>query len=609
VTGPETTGVSRAVEIAVEVSDLRVELTSTGEDIVDEISFTILQGQVLGLVGESGSGKTTVGLALLGHTRRGVRIPHGSVRVGDLDVLALSERKLRALRGGVISYVPQDPSAALNPNLRIGRQLDEVLETHGFGDTDAGRQARIVEMLEEVALPTGREFLRRYPHQLSGGQQQRIGLAMAFACRPRVIVLDEPTTGLDVTTQAHVLETVRLLCSAHGVAALYVSHDLAVVATLADRVAVMYAGRIVENGPERVLFRAAAHPYTRRLIEAIPEISGRHALEGIPGTAPRPGLRPEGCFFAPRCTYAIPSCSEELPPVEEVAPGHSVRCIRHAEVLALAAGERRDAQALPVPDSGSALVRVAGLDAWHGERQVLFGIEVAVQPRQCVALVGESGSGKTTLARCIAGLHSNFKGAVELQGRPLEPGARARGRGERQALQYIFQSPYNSLNPRKTIAQIVSQPLQLFFDLGRRQEHERLVATLERVRLGGSVLTRYPHELSGGERQRVAIARALAAEPALLVCDEVTSALDVSVQAAIVDLLAELQREMGLGLLFVTHNLALIRTIAEDVVVMNDGRIVEAGKVEDVLGAPQDAYTKSLLADTPSMELALAAGG
>jgi oligopeptide/dipeptide ABC transporter ATP-binding protein len=590
-----------------EVEGLRVEVEGRGEDIVDDISFSIGAGEVLGLVGESGSGKSTVGLALLGHTRRGARIVRGAVRIDGREILGLPESGLRALRGRTVSYVPQDPASALNPALRIRRQLEEVLETHEFGDSRAARTARLSEMLAEVLLPSDDAFLRRYPHQLSGGQQQRVGLAMAFACRPSVIVLDEPTTGLDVTTQAHVLATVRDLCTAHGVAALYVSHDLAVVALLADRVAVMYAGRIVENGPERVLFRGAAHPYTRRLIEAIPEISGRHALEGIPGTAPRPGTRPDGCFFAPRCSYAATECNDAPPPLEQSSEGHFVRCIRHADVLAAGLRERRPAPALPVPETDSSLVSVHGLDAWHGDRQFLFGIDLTVQPRQCVALVGESGSGKTTLARCIAGLHRNFKGELALHGKPLAPGARARGRNDRRELQYIFQSPYSSLNPRKTIAQIVSQPLGLFFDLDHRQTHERVVATLERVRLSPTAMTRYPHELSGGERQRVAIARALAAEPTLLVCDEITSALDVSVQAAIVDLIAELQREMQLGLLFVTHNLALIRTIAEEVAVMNGGRIVEAGKVEAVLGSPQDDYTKALLADTPSMELALAA--
>ena len=589
-----------------EVEGLRVEVEGRGDDIVDGISFRIVAGEVLGLVGESGSGKSTVGLALLGHTRRGALIAGGQVRVEGRDILSRSPAELRALRGRTVSYVPQDPGSALNPALRVRTQLEETLAAHRFAGSHA---ERLREMLDEVLLPHDDAFLRRYPHQLSGGQQQRIGLAMAFACRPRVIVLDEPTTGLDVTTQAHVLGTVRELCSAHGVAALYVSHDLAVVAALADRVAVMYAGRIVEVGPERVLFRASAHPYTRRLVEAIPEVSGRHALEGIAGTAPRPGQRPQGCFFAPRCSYAVDECTQAFPPVERVADDHEVRCFRHADVLAAAARERRPAPELPQVDAANVLVGVRGVDAFHGARQVLFDIDLTVNPRQCVALVGESGSGKTTLARCIAGLHRSFTGEITLRGQPLPAGARARDRETRRELQYVFQSPYSSLNPRKTIGQILGQPLRLFFDLDQREIQDRIAANLERVRLSTSVVPRYPHELSGGERQRVAIARALAAEPTVLVCDEVTSALDVSVQAAIIDLIAQLQREMQLGLLFVTHNLALIRTIADQVAVMSDGKIVEAGKVDDVLDAPGHPYTKSLLADTPSMEAALAAAG
>jgi peptide/nickel transport system ATP-binding protein len=556
-------------------------------------------------VGESGSGKSTVGVALLGHTRRGARIAGGEILVEGRSVLALTPAQQRALRGGTVSYVPQDPASALNPALRIGTQLEETLDAHGY---PGSRAARMQEMLAEVLLPQDPAFLRRYPHQLSGGQQQRVGLAMAFACRPRVIVLDEPTTGLDVTTQAHVLETVRTLCSAHGVAALYVSHDLAVVSALANRVAVMYAGRIVELGPERTLFRASAHPYARRLVEAIPEISGRHALEGIAGTAPRPGHRPSGCFFAPRCELAVEQCHAEFPPVARITEVHVVRCHRYQEVLAAAARARTPAHELPSPEP-AALIEVRSLNAAHTGRQVLFDIDLTVRPRECVALVGESGSGKTTLARCIAGLHRDFTGGLKLQGAPLAAGARARDRETRRKLQYIFQSPYNSLNPRKTIGQIVGQPVRLFFDVDHQELENRVASTLERVRLSPLVMPRYPYELSGGERQRVAIARALAAEPSLLVCDEVTSALDVSVQAAIIDLIAELQREMELGLLFVTHNLALIRTIAGSVAVMSAGKIVEYGNVDDVLDSPQDAYTKALLADTPSMETALAAAG
>ena len=592
---------------ALEVERLRVELEGENIDIVDEVSFQVGAGEVLGLVGESGSGKTTVGLAVLGHTRRGARVAGGDVRIEGRSMLGLSELERQAIRGKLVSYVPQDPSAALNPALRIGTQLRETLSEHGFGASDEERRARIAEALGEVLLPSDDGFLKRYPHQLSGGQQQRVALAMAFANRPRVIVLDEPTTGLDVTTQAHVLETVRELCRAHRVAALYVSHDLAVVATLCVRVAVMYSGRIVEVGPKSVLFHASAHPYARRLVEAIPELSGAHALASIPGSAPRPGHRPDGCFFAPRCAYAVDRCRVEFPPVALVSQGHEVRCWERDRVLADALATRPGAVPLPDVKADESLVAVRQVDASHGPRQVLFGVDLVVRPHECVALVGESGSGKTTLARCIAGLHRGFEGDISFHGRPLPPGARARDRETRREIQYVFQSPYASLNPRKTIGQIIGQPLRLFFNTGGRETRLRSAEVLETVQLSPSVLDRYPHHLSGGERQRVAIARALVANPQLLICDEVTSALDVSVQAAIVDLLAGLQRELGLGLLFVTHNLALIRTIAQEVVVMSDGRVVERGTSDAVLSAPQAEYTKRLLSDTPSLEAAMAA--
>ena len=595
---------------SLEVVDLRVEIDyGDREDIVDGITFQVGAGEVLGLVGESGSGKTTVGLAILGHTRRGAQIAHGEVRIEGRDILPLPTLERQRLRGTLVSYVPQDPASALSPAMRIGTQLDEALSEHGFGASEAERRERIREVLGEVLLPSDDVFLKRYPHQLSGGQQQRVALAMAFANRPRVIVLDEPTTGLDVTTQAHVLATVRDLCAAHGVAAVYVSHDLAVVATLATRVAVMYGGRLVEVGPTGALFRRARHPYTRRLVEAIPELSGIHALVGIPGTAPRPGHRPDGCFFAPRCTYAQDACRAAQPPLELVAEEHVVRCIRHEAVLADAAAARPGAVPTPEIEVEEALVAVRGVCASYGARQVLFDVDLAIRPRECLALVGESGSGKTTLARCVGGLHADYTGAISYRGQPLPPGARARNTDTRREIQYVFQSPYNSLNPRKTIGQIIGQPLRLFFGAAGSDGRRRATAALDRVQLSSSCLDRYPHQLSGGERQRVAIARALVAEPQLLVCDEVTSALDVSVQAAIVDVLAELQRELHIGLLFVTHNLALIRTIAQEVAVMSEGCIVERGAVDTVLDRPDAEYTKRLLSDTPSLEAAIAAAG
>ncbi len=590
-------------ELAVVVEDLRIDVSATGVDVVDEVSFRIRPGEVLGLVGESGSGKTTVGLALLGHTRRGVRVAHGRIWVAGHEILSLPTEQRRALRGAIVSYVPQDPGSALNPNLRIGKQIFEVLAYHRVGEDDASRHRRVAESLAEVALPSTDEFLKRYPHQLSGGQQQRVGLAMAFVCRPRVLVLDEPTTGLDVTTQAHVLGTVRDLCGTHGVAALYVSHDLAVISDLADRVALMYAGRLIEVGPKISFFQGSAHPYARRLIEAIPEMSGDHELLGIPGSAPRPGQRPEGCFFAPRCTWVDDVCHTAFPPRVEIADGHEVRCYRYQEVLAAARADRISARdRVEIAETPTALLSVRNLSASYGQLQVLHDINLSVEPGECVALVGESGSGKTTLARCIGGLHRDLAGEVLLNGEPLAPGARARSRAVRQQVQYIFQSPYASLNPRKTIGQSIGQPLRIFEQLRGARAEERIVDALERVSLGASVIDRYPDQLSGGERQRVAIARAIAVSPALLVCDEVTSALDVSVQAAIVALIAELQRDLGLGLVFVTHNLALISTIANRVAVLNRGRIVEHGPVRQVLDAPTDDYTRRLLADTPTLE-------
>jgi peptide/nickel transport system ATP-binding protein len=586
------------------VEKLRVVVEGTGLDIVDDVSFDIAPGEVLGLVGESGSGKTTVGLALLGHARRGVEIAGGKVRLGDSDVLSMSPGELIHLRGRLISYVPQDPAAALNPALRIGTQLREILEAHDFGSGPGERRDRVAEMMREVALPEDPAYLKRYPHELSGGQQQRVGLAIAFACRPRVIVLDEPTTGLDVTTQAHVLSTVRDLAAAHGAAALYVSHDLAVVGTLANRVAVMYAGRIVEVGPAINLFRAAAHPYTQRLIAAIPHLTGGRELIGIGGRAPSPGRRPQGCMFAPRCSFAQERCTVAMPELRPVAVDHQVRCVRAEEVrgqmLRRGTDGAHEEMALQ-----HAILAITDVSAGYRKRMVVHDINLAVAPHECLALVGESGSGKTTLARSVAGLNSDRMGQITLDGKALAQSARDRPRAQRQKIQYVFQNPYGSLNPRRTVGHIIRQPLELFTSVRGEEAEKKVGEMLDRVSLAANYAFRYPDQLSGGERQRVAIARALICEPQVLICDEVTSALDVSVQAAIVELLATLQRDLGLAMLFVTHNLPLVRSIAQRVAVMSNGRIVELGRVDQVLGSPAEAYTKRLLSDTPSLEVAL----
>jgi peptide/nickel transport system ATP-binding protein len=587
---------------AVDVRNLRIELVSGGVDVVDAIMLEVRAGEVLGLVGESGSGKTTVGMALMGYCRPGGHVTDGEVVIDGRDLEGMPAGELRRLRGGTVSYIPQDPGTALNPALRIDRQLTEILEAHAADRSAEQVRARVRETLEEVALPSEKEFLRRYPHQLSGGQQQRVAIAMAFACRPHVIVCDEPTTGLDVTTQARVLQTIRELCRSHQVAALYVSHDLAVVAELADHVSVMYSGRIVERGPRDAIFSNPRHPYTRRLLRAVPDLEGKRAVVGIPGRAPLPGQRPTGCFFHPRCDLAIDSCRETFPEATEFGHGHLVHCYRAADApaeLPTTGGESEPT----VP--GEVVIAVQNVNAHYGSRHTLFDVDLEVRRNECVALVGESGSGKTTLARCIAGLHKDYTGAVKLNDTELPESARRRTAEARKLIQYVFQNPYASLNPRRTVGQTIARQLNLFFPRAGKENAGRVGECLERVALSAAAANRFPDQLSGGERQRVAIARALAAEPSLLVCDEVTSALDVSVQAAIVDLLRELRAETGLSMLFITHNLALIRTIADRVIVMTEGRIVESGATIDVFNAPSAEYTGKLLANTPTVEAAL----
>jgi oligopeptide/dipeptide ABC transporter ATP-binding protein len=583
--------------IRLKVTGLEVRLGRSGPDVVRDVSFSVQAGEVLGLVGESGSGKTTVALALLGHTRRGLRIAAGQILLDGVDLLALSPRDLRAARGARVSYVPQDPSSALNPGLRVGAQIREVLRVHAV-TTDGAADDRVAEVMREASLDPTPEILRRYPHQLSGGQQQRIALAMAFACRPSLIVLDEPTTGLDVSTQRNVLDTVRSLCRSYRVAAVYVSHDLAVVSGLVSDVAVMYAGRVVEIGSAARLFGEPVHPYTRGLIGAVPSHERAEVLTGIDGQQPRPGRRGAGCAFAARCDYVIGACAAQAPEPVTVA-GRSVRCLRALEIQATHP-ERLPVVRQPAM-TGMPALSVRDVTASYGGTAALSGVGFEVPPRTCVAVVGESGSGKTTLARCVAGLHSAWTGEISFHGTPLARGVRQRDKDVLRRIQYIFQNPYTSLNPRKTVGQIIDQQLQQFTSLSRHDRTGRVVGVLEDVSLGEDLLSCYPDQLSGGERQRVAIARALVVEPELLICDEVTSSLDVSVQAIIVELLRRIQAERHLAMIFITHNLALVRSIAQSAVVLCRGAVTEAGPVEQILEYPADPYTRRLVANVPKL--------
>ena len=591
---PPSDSATAAVErLTVTTADGRVP-------IVEGVSFSVAEGEVLGLVGESGSGKTTVGLALLGHTRPGLILKSGSIRVGSTDVLGLRPRALPDYRKTVVAFVPQDPASSLNPALKLKTQFGEIFLGSSLSPSQI--EQAIGAAIAGAGLQDWHSLRSKYPHQLSGGQQQRLVIAMAFARHPRLIILDEPTTGVDVSTQRRILETIRDLCALERVAAVYITHDLDVVRSLAHRVCVMYSGRVVEIGTAAEIFTAPAHPYTRGLLRAIPSLSDQALPQGIPGQPDPPGDRPAGCAFAARCDFAVDECRLRVPELVAVNPagGHAARCIRTAEVTELTLRTGRQASGSPGAAYAHGSLVVAGLRAGYGGTQVLSGVSVRVDRGECVALVGESGSGKTTLARCVVGLIPWSHGSVSMGEENLSPRLAGRSDVAIRRMQYVFQNPYGSLNPRRTVAHLLEQPLRLLCpELTKRQRAERIDAALAEVALSSRHRQRRPHQLSGGERQRVAIGRALITDPWFLVCDEVTSSLDVSVQASIMELLDRLRRERALGVLLITHNLALTRSTCQRIVLLRDGVVQEEGPVEQVLVHPASGYGARLLADMP----------
>jgi peptide/nickel transport system ATP-binding protein len=593
----------RRADAGLVVEGLTVVTEKRSTPVVEDIGFRVAAGQVMGLVGESGSGKSTVGVALLGLARQGLRIAAGSVCIDGVDVLSLPAKDLQAARGRLVAYVPQDPISGLNPALTVGRQLREAIVIHR--DTLAVGESindRVRRLMDEVGLPSTSAFLNSYPHQMSGGQQQRVGIAMAFSCRPRVIVLDEPTTGLDVTTQRRVLDTVRELTAEHNVTSVYVSHDLAVVAQLADATSVLYAGRLVEHAATEAIFRGARHPYTVGLLKAVPSSARSEILVGIEGRPPRPGRWPRGCSFADRCASVTDQCRQELPGLRDLGDTspHEVRCFRPEPPVSV---DHAKEPVPALPGRPEAVLKVRHVAACYGDREVLRDITFDVEKGRCTAVVGQSGSGKTTLARSLVGLHAAWKGDVEFAGDVIGPEPRRRTKEQRRTLQYVFQNPYSSLNPRMTVRENLEEPLRYFYrQMSRRERVEKVHEVLGTVALSTAYTERMPHQLSGGERQRVAVGRALIVDPEVMVCDEITSALDVSVQALLVEQLRRLQVERGLSMLFITHNLAVVRSIAQEVVVLADGVIVEHGPVDQVLDHPAHAYTQQLLADLPSTE-------
>lgn len=505
------------------------------------VSLEVRRGEVLGLVGESGSGKSTLAYQMLGYLQPNAHRVAGSVMFEGMDVAKLPVEELQRLRGNRISFVPQNPTTALNPAMTVGDQIAEVLRIHKRLDRDAISR-RFDVLMEQVGLAAIPAVGERYPHRLSGGQQQRIAIAMALACEPEMIVLDEPTTGLDVTVQQQIIELLKALRTSHGVSMVYVTHDLPLLSQIADRLGVMYRGELVEIGDAEQVFKRPRHDYSKALLAAVPLFQ------------PAPA-RPTVEQFA-----AVPILS--------------------AENLTIAYGARNG---------------LAGVGRTAGNA-VVHRVSFTIGKDETLALIGESGSGKSTIARALCGLVPPANGAIQYNGKALAPNLKSRTADERREIQYVFQNPDASLNPRMRVGEILARPLDVFFGEKGSKTHEKLYKALSDVRLDLNYLERFPHELSGGERQRVAIARALIADPKLLLCDEVLSALDVSVQARVLELLADLRRRTGVSMLFISHDLGVVRALADRVGVLYHGDLVEVGPTEQIYMRPQHPYTKRLLA-------------
>jgi peptide/nickel transport system ATP-binding protein len=572
---------------------------------VRDVSFDIARGESYGLVGESGSGKSTVALALVRYLSRNGRVSGGTISINGLDPLSMGSSALRDLRAHTVSMVYQEPGRALNPSLRVGRQIAEVFEIAGQSSGDATQSAE--DMLRRVQISDPGRVMRRYPHELSGGMAQRAVIAMALAVSPALLILDEPTTALDATVEAEVLDLVASLRSEFDTSVLFISHNLAVIAKMCDRVGVLYAGELVEQGPASSVFADPRHPYTVGLLRCIPRRGQRKdsdRLDTIPGFLPAPGHNLTGCVFAPRCALAQDKCRTAEPPFFAVSAVRTSRCYFHEQAPSLPRATPASVPASAGVSSDGSLVVVEGLSkTFGGGVKALAGVDLAIQRGETLGLVGESGSGKTTLARVLLGLTAPDQGAVvTLNGAALSPDARRRPRSTLRALQIVFQNPDSALNRRHTVRALISRPLSRLAGLSGARLRERLEELITSVRLEDRHLPLRPSQLSGGLKQRVAIARAFAGGPEIVVCDEPTSALDVSVQAAILNLLADLQSTEQVTYLFISHDLGLVRYLSDRIVVLYLGRVMEIGPSETVFAGPHHPYTEALFSAVPSLD-------
>ena len=596
-----------------EINNLTIGFQSQkGEQIsiLKNITTKINKGETVGIVGESGSGKSTLALAMMGYVKHGLFTISGQCMFHSNNLLEMENKELETIRGRKIAMIPQNAGQSLTPNLKIGYQIDEALKLH----TDLKKEDRdkkISELLNKVRLPSPEIMAQRYPHELSGGQQQRVAVAMALAGNPELLLLDEPTTGLDVTTQAHVLELLNFIAKDTGTSMVYVSHDLGAIAQVSDRVIVMYSGEIVLDGPVRDILKNPIHPYTFGLLKSIPKLT----LPGLPnsmsGSQPQPGSIKTGCSFYERCEFSDDYCKINSPTLEYINDLSTyVRCFKHKELLNQNELNSQTVKSIENKILKNEILDLSNVSISYAKQKFLEqlfnkiedsnptvkDIDININKGETLALVGESGSGKSTILKSIAGLLKTKDGIIKFEkDKVLSNDLKERDHSFLRAIQLIFQNPDESLNPNHTVEEIISQPLRLYFGLKGQELKNKIVEVLEKVRLGEFYLTRYPRQLSGGEKQRVAVARAFAAKPDIILCDEVTSALDVSVQAAVLNLLQELKEDFGTTYVFVSHDLAVVRAISDRVAVLYQGRLCEIGPSKNVYKFPSHPYTEVLL--------------
>jgi peptide/nickel transport system ATP-binding protein len=605
------------------VKSLRTEfrLRKSSFNAVNDVSFDVNRGDVVGIVGESGSGKTVTARSILRMVRPPGHVVAGSVELSGDDLLTLPERELRRRRGTRLAMVFQDPQAALNPVMTVGSQIREALTIHGVAKGEA--RSRAIELLRQVGIPEPEIRLGHYPHQFSGGMRQRVVIAIALANNPELLIADEPTTALDVTIQAQILRLLDSLRRELGVAIVIITHDMAVIAEMCSHVVVMYGGRVIERGTVEQVLERPQHPYTAALLAAMPRLDDDRTdqpLPAIPGSPPDPASLPPGCAFAPRCRFAEDVCEQAVPDLLPVGPsgqlsacfvaqrgaGFAPPALVDAEPQATrqtaGAGLPQRSSEVPVFEVRDLRIDVAGANRGRWRRRLpIFAVDsvsLAVHPGETVGLVGESGCGKSTLSRGIVGINPIASGSVSIDGADVSAMREDDLKRIRSTVQYVFQDPYASLNPRRTVMQSLAEALE-FRSLTRREMEATARALMQQVGLRPEYLSRYPHAFSGGQRQRLGIARALARQPRALILDEPVSALDVSIQAQIINLLQSLQEELELGYLFVAHDLSVVRHLSDRVAVMYLGQIVETGAAAVVYAQPQHPYTAVLLASSP----------